>query len=138
MNALASVTRSALCCCTTCQVLSQNGAIYTSTAVSRTNPAAPARDPTCSGNPFHREVEGRFAGSPVAAKKADVSEAVQASGDSHSHGHTYYRGVAEIWSGPITITSHKYNIKYKEGFAEYAYWNTASVTPISEADAEAW
>lgn len=116
-------------------VLSQNGAIYTSTAVSRTNPAPPARDPACSGSLFQREIEGRFGGSPVAAKKADVSETVKASGE-HGHSRTYYRGVAEIWSGPITITSHKYNIKYKEGFAEYAYWSTAGVTSISESDAE--
>jgi hypothetical protein len=124
-------------------VLTVQGTVYVVTdAVSKTNDTATPRDQSCPAGPldpaanrrnFGRLSRGSRASKPgsLKAKKSDAAEPEyyrneapyhreEYSGPSYHHEDystptTYYKGSALVWSGPATITSRKYNIKYRSG-----------------------
>jgi hypothetical protein len=120
-------------------VLTQTGTIYTSTdVVSKTNPTAPVPETTCPAGSFYTPPpEGNGSrsarkGKSISAKKADAAElAYIVPGDRDS----YFVGSATIFSGPVTITSRKYDIKYAAGFMDFvAEWQAAAGPATVTAD----
>lgn len=115
-------------------VLTQTGTIYESTdVVSKTNPTAPTPDTvTCPASSTFPGFDstGRSGsarkGKSVPAKKASAAEpAYIVPGDRDS----YFVGGATIFSGPVTITSRKYDIKYAYGYMDFvSVWTPTSTT----------
>jgi hypothetical protein len=73
--------------------------------------------------------------SSVPAKKAGAAE-VAYNNDSPS---TYFSGQALILSGPVTISSRKYNLQYTTGYMDKASWFITEINgqPVQIAAAEA-
>lgn len=128
-------------------VLTQTGTIYKSTdVVSKTNPTGPVPDPvTCllkdTFSPDNRRGSSGSArtGKSIPAKKADAAElAYIVPGDRDS----YFVASATIFSGPVTITSRKYDIKYAYGFMDFvSTWTptltTGTLVPVTATADEA-
>lgn len=130
-------------------VLTHTGTIYgLSSVVSRTQPIIPTTDSSC-GTAFGLRnsngqrwggVRGRHAKLPQAwadksqkTKKADTAHIAY---QHQPYGPTsYYEGGAALYTGPVTITSSKYNIKYHEGFMDYVEMDPGSgeITPAQAA-----
>lgn len=115
-------------------ILTWQGTIFeVNNAVSKTNDTATPKDSSCDGpEPGSRRTFGRSRASlsskprSLKAKKYDAAEPEyyrneapyhreEYSGPDYSTPTTYYKGTAAIWTGPATITSRKFNIKYRSG-----------------------
>lgn len=127
-------------------VLTQTGTIYKNTdAVSKTNPAQTPQDLSCGdgdGDGARRTGDGKHGkgrGGPnsskketrMPAKKADIEVAYNSDNDSPS---TYFRGTAFIWTGPVSISSRKYNLKYTTGYMDAVDWRVATEPDASSND----
>lgn len=114
-------------------LLNWQGDVYSGLAVSKTNPPptpgtslgafggspreAPAGFPM-KGAPREVSHKLRDALKSLTSRKAGVAELAY-SRDGAGAADTYYASIAQIWQGPLTITSHKYNLKYRTGVYMY-------------------
>jgi hypothetical protein len=99
--------------------------------VSLTNPG-PIWDARCSpGGEGRRKFGGRAIADKTpkkASKDAGKGGAVKTGPTvkvASTDGPTYFLSSADIYYGPVTISSRKYNIKYRTGFMQYVDWYTA-------------
>lgn len=99
--------------------LTWQGTIYDTPAVSKTpTNNDPTQDDECTLDSLFpvRKGQKKTAAKPAPkkAKKADAAEASYYP-DREGPAPTFYKGFALLYSGPATISSRKYNLKYRSG-----------------------
>jgi len=118
------IAHGALCGSPFCDglILKQEGNIFRSWAISKTDPAAPENSCTTkAGTPAQLMGYGgdSYPGSPTTTPP--VCTVTTAGGK-------YYKSMADMWTGPVTIYSRKHHFKYHFGTMEYAKWYKENVT----------
>lgn len=102
-------------------------------AVSLTNPNRDL-DASCGGADRRRKLGGRAIAGKTPEKtskdasKAEPVKAGPAAKVANTDKPTYFQSGADVYYGPVTISSRKYDIKYHTGFMQYVDWYTDEAT----------
>jgi hypothetical protein len=123
-------------------VLTHTATIYVAQAISKTNPSD---IPSCedAGDELKRSASRQHGfrkmakdmlgklGETIPTKVSGAASVAYQAADPDTK---YYRSIAAIYSGPVTISSRKYNIPYSQGYMEFVEWSQRAAPPLPAAE----
>jgi hypothetical protein len=123
-------------------VLTHTGTFYLANVISKTNPSDfPSCDflfpsegrSTLKLHGFSKLADGML-GKLRKTLPAKVAGAASMTYEGEDPDTKYFQSFALITSGPVTISSHKYNIPYSQGYMEFVEWFQTDTVPVPAAE----